>query len=535
MVNGIFITAIIIILSILSNKFSHKVGIPSLLFFIGLGLFFGSDGVMKIPFDNYKLAETVCTISLVFIMFYGGFGTRWKTAKPVAVKALCLSTLGVIFTAFFVGVFCYFILKMELMESFLVGAVISSTDAASVFSVLRSKKLALKDKTSPILEVESGSNDPSAYMLTIVILEVMEGAAGYDQYASMIFAQFFVGILCAVTLAYIALAVYRRFSLESNGLETIFMVAMILLSFALPVTFGGNGFLSTYIFGIILGNQYIKRKRVLVNFFDGLTGLMQILIFFLLGLLAFPSQMPQILLTAVAIALFLTFIARPVSIFMILKPMKCSLAQIALVSWAGIRGASAIVFAIIAIVSPAYVKNDIFHIVFCIVLLSIAFQGTFLPYVAKKLDMIDEDADVLKTFTDYQEENELNFIRLHISEEHPWKSLKLKEVVLPPETLIVAIVKDEKVTVPNGETVIDQDDRLIVVAPGFQDYMNTELTEIEIGSDHDWVHKPIKEVKIYPNTLIVMIRRLDEIIVPNGDTIVEDGDRLVLTTTDFVR
>jgi len=461
-------------------------------------------------------------------MFYGGFRTRWNTAKQVAGKALLLSTFGVLLTALLVGGFCYYALKIQFMESFLIGAVISSTDAASVFSILKAKKLSLKYKTSPMLELESGSNDPTAYMLTMIALEIMSSPIASENYLYMILKQFFLGGVFAVILAYIALYIYRNYNLESNGLDIIFFVGMILLSYALPSKLGGNGYLSTYVFGIIVGNKYINNKRVLINFFDGLTGLLQICLFFLLGLLAFPTQMPEILVVAIFITIFLTFIARPISIFIILKPLKCSLNQIILVSFAGIRGASAIVFAIMATVSPAYLKNDIFHIVFCIVLFSIAFQGTLLPFVAKKFDMIDEHEDILRTFTDYQEKNEIQLINLHISSNNPWKSLMVKEIMLPPEMLLVTIMRGEEIIVPNGDTIIDENDNIMIAAPGFQDCNNIELNEVKIDEEHEWNLKKIKSIKIHPNNLITIIKRDDEVIVPNGDTCIKCGDTLVL-------
>lgn len=528
MLNVLFVASIVIILSMISSKISQKVGIPSLLLFIVLGLFFGSDGIVRIPFDNYYLAEVICSTALIFILFYGGFGTRWKTTKQVAVKALLLSTVGVLLTVVLVGIFCYFVLRIELLESFLIGAVISSTDAASVFSILKSKKLALKHQTSQLLQLESGSNDPAAYILTIVILGMMNDVGNYDQYIFMILAQFVVGALCAVGLAYITLYLYRKFNLKSDGLEIIFFVGMVLLSFSLPEKLGGNGYLSTYIFGLIVGNQYLKNKRVLINFFDGLTGLAQICIFFLLGLLAFPSQMPEILLIAVLITLFLTFIARPLSIFLILKPLKCKMNQIALVSFAGIRGASAIVFAIVATVSPAYVKNDIFHIVFCIVLFSIAIQGALLPYVSKKLNMIDEHEDVMKSFTDYQFENELQLIQLPIAANHPWKNHKLKELVFPPQMLVVTIIKGETIIIPSGDTRIDENDIVLVGGPGYQEDINIELSEIAISKNHDWALKKVSEIKMNHNSLIAIIKRRSKIIVPIGNTVIIEGDVLVL-------
>ena len=199
---GLFITSIIILLCILLNRVSRKIGIPMLLGFILLGMLFGSDGILKIPFENYRLAEDICSAALIFIMFYGGFGTNWKTARPVAVKSICLSTLGVIFTAFLTGMFCYLILHISLLESFLIGSVISSTDAASVFSILQSKNMGLKYHTASMLEIESGSNDPCSYMLTAILLSIMGNQASTGKIVYLIFSQLVYGILFGFLIAF---------------------------------------------------------------------------------------------------------------------------------------------------------------------------------------------------------------------------------------------------------------------------------------------------------------------------------------------
>jgi len=532
---AILISGFIVLLCIMCSKFSNKIGIPSLFLFIALGLLFGSDGIMKIDFGNYAFAENVCSIALIFIMFYGGFGTRWKTAKPVAIKSITLSTLGVIATALCVGVFCHFVLKLDLLESLLIGSVISCTDAASVFSILRSKNLSLKYGTDSLLEVESGSNDPTAYMMTIVILSIINGeSSSIGSILIMIVSQFFFAILFGVSIAFISLWILKKSPSISDEFCTLFMFGIILISYALPVIFGGNGYLSTYITGIIMGNKYIKQKKILVNFFDSLTNIMQMYIFFLLGLLAFPSQMLDIIPTALIIALFLTFIARPLVITLFLKPFKCSWKEIGVVSWAGLRGASSIVFSITATVNASNLNNDIFHIVFFIVLLSISIQGTLLPLVSKRLDMIDEKSDIRKTFTDYQEENDVQFIKLHIAENHAWCNMMLKDLTLPPQMLVVTIERNSKVIIPNGNTVIEKDDLIVLTALSFEDTHNMEMTEIEISSDDDWLDTAIKDLELPQNTLIVMIKRNGNAIVPNGDTIIQKGDIIVSETIELV-
>ena len=283
--------AAILLICISLSKISSKIGVPTLLVFIFLGMLFGSDGIFKIQFDNFAFAEQICSISLIFIMFYGGFGTNWKRAKKIAAKSILLSTLGVIFTAAITGLFCFYILKFDFLESMLIGAVISSTDAASVFSILRSKRLNLKYNTASLLEVESGSNDPCAYMLTIIILALMSGKTSGIEILYMIFAQIVFGIAVGVAVAFLCSFMLNKIQIGNNGYESILVFGMALISYAGSSVIGGNGYLSAYITGIILGNSQIPNKKSLVHFFDGLTGLMQILIFFLLGLVSFPSQM----------------------------------------------------------------------------------------------------------------------------------------------------------------------------------------------------------------------------------------------------
>lgn len=284
--------AIIIMLCILAEKFSDKFGLPALILFMFIGIIFGCDGIFKIGFDDFALAETVCSLALVFIMFYGGFNTKWSAARPVAGRAIVLSTLGVVATAAVTTVLCHFLLKMTFAESFLVGAVLSSTDAASVFAILRRKKNNLKDGTASILEVESGSNDPIAYMLTMIAISFF-GVSGSQNLVLMVLLQIVVGILVGLAISVISVLILTKTKIVSDGLDTIFMIAMVLICFGLSTVLWGNAYLSLYLYGIIVGNSRISNKQTLIHFFDGVTSLSQILVFFLIGLLSYPSQMPH--------------------------------------------------------------------------------------------------------------------------------------------------------------------------------------------------------------------------------------------------
>lgn len=529
MSNFILLVAAVILLCLFLNKISSQLGIPMLLAFILLGMLFGTDGIVKIPFDNFEIAEQICSISLIFIMFYGGFGTNWKQAKPVAGKAVLLSTLGVFLTAAATGLFCYFLLHFDFWESMLVGAVTSSTDAASVFSILRSKRLNLKDNTASMLEVESGSNDPCSYMLTVIILAVMSGDFSGGILLKMILLQLFVGGAVGVAVALLGAKLLCRMRNVTDGFDTIFVFSMALVSYAGAALLGGNGYLSAYLAGLILGNQPLPNKKSLVHFFDGITGLMQMLIFFLLGLLAFPSSLPAIMPYALAIAVFLTFVARPVSVFAILSSFRCPVRQQLLVSWSGLRGAASIVFAIMATVSPAYTKNDVFHIVIFIVLFSISIQGTLLGFMARKLDMIDDNSNVMKTFSDYSEEMPVEFVKISIKEGHPWVNRKIKEITSLPDLLLVLILRGEKRLIPNGNTTIREGDKIVLSALSPEETLGLYLSEITVEKDSNWIGEPLSRIKLGEGRLVLVLKRNGKVKIPNGATKIRENDVLVIS------
>lgn len=522
----LLITAFVIITCIFLNKISSRLGIPMLLAFILLGMLLGSDGVGGIEFGNYGFAEQVCSIALIFIMFYGGFGTKWTKAKPVAVKALLLSSVGVVLTAGITGLFCFFALGVSFPESFLIGAVVSSTDAASVFSILRSKRLNLKYNTASLLEVESGSNDPCSYMLTLILLSVMSGRGQGGGIAYLVFAQFAYSLLLGGAIAFLAVWIMKKYQFP-EGFDAAFVLAVAIFSYALPAFVGGNGYLSAYLVGIYMGNHEIRNKKSLVSFFDGVTGLMQMLLFFLLGLLSFPSHIPQILLPALWIALFLTFVARPIAVFLVLTPFKSSLNQRLLVSWSGLRGAASIVFAVMATVDSAYTSNDIFHIVFVIVLLSILFQGSLIPFAARRLDMIDDSADVMKTFSDYSDEVPVQYIQFKIPKGHIWAGKKVEDLLFPPETLLVLLKREGNNLIPEGKTVLEAEDVLILSAKAPDRIEGVILTEKQIEKQDNWAGKTVSELPKTAGMLIVMIQREGKVIIPKGDTVLLCDDVLV--------
>ncbi|MBX9184626.1 MULTISPECIES: potassium/proton antiporter [Clostridium] len=538
MISLMIICSLVLLICITSTKILYKFGVPILLIFIVLGMLFGSDGIVGIYFDNYELASDICSIALIFIMFYGGFGTNWKMAKPIAVQSILMSSLGVVITAGLTGLFSSIVFKTSLLEGLLIGSVIASTDAAAVFAILRSQKLNLKGSIASILEIESGSNDPFAYMLTIIILGLMSNQ-GYGSIVPMLLNQIIVGILASIVLAKLSVYLLRNVMFEIEGFYPIFITAISILAYSLSEYFGGNGYLSVYITGIIIGNSKIPHKKSIFQFFDGVSWLMQILLFFLLGLLAFPSQIPSVMFKGISISIFMILIARPIATFSILSWFKVPIKEQLFISWVGIRGAASIVFAIFAVTYDVHINYDIFHIIFFIALFSVSVQGTLIPKVARKLDLIDDDQSVLKTFNDYKENKSTKLIEFTISENSPIANKSIMDSNIPEDILVVMIKRKGDVLVPNGSTVILPGDTLVLsgnTLANFEYYKegkSTNLVEISVNSDSSIANKSIKDSNINKDILIVMIKRNDKVIVPNGNTVIKPKDILVVTANDF--
>ncbi len=525
---SVFLILIVVVIftCIWLNNLSARIGLPTLLAFMLLGIIFGNVGAIPMHLDDKLFAEQVCTVALIFIMFYGGFGTRWEAVKPVVRESVLLASAGVIVTATLTGVFCHYVLGWTWAEGLLLGSVVSSTDAASVFSILRSKRLGLRNNTAPMLEMESGSNDPCAYMLTAVMISIVNGTSSAGSTAWMVFAQIAFGAGLGFLIAKGASWALQRMHFSTSGFDTLFLFAVAIAAYAIPDVMGGNGYLSCYIVGVILGNDDFKGKKAMVGFFDGLTGLMQVLIFFLLGLLARPSQLHRAVLPALAISVFLLLVARPAAVFSILSPFrKYSFSQQSLISFVGLRGAASIVFAIMAIAGTRALETDLFNIVFCIVLISISLQGSLIPWVAKKLDMIDSNSNVLKTFNDYSEESELQFGEIYIGEESAWNGKAIKDLCLPGRMLLVMVLRDGEQLRPKGDTVIRSGDKVVTLS---HSYLGRE------ASLYEKVVKPSskrvgRKISDYPGKgLLVMVIRNQKSIIPTGDTVLEAGDRLVI-------
>ena len=523
--------ATVILLCVWLNNLSSRIGIPTLLAFILLGIAFGNNGLIPLHIEDYNFAKEICTVALIFIMFYGGFGTRWDSARPVAREAVLLASAGVVLTAMLVGVFCHLVLRWSWLEGLLLGSVLSSTDAASVFSILRSKKLGLKNNSAPLLEMESGSNDPCSYMLTVLFLSLMN-ASGMSAWGAvwLIVSQILFGALGGFLIAKLASWALERFRIRGAGFDSLFILAVATASYAVPELIGGNGYLSAYIVGIMLGNGELSNKKALVGFFDGLTGLMQVVIFFLLGLLARPAMLHKAILPALAIFAFMLLAARPLSVAAILTPFrKYPFRQQLLISFSGLRGAASIVFAIMATSGNDSLENDLFNIVFCIVLMSISLQGSLIPWVARKSGMLDADDDVMKTFNDYSEDSQMQFGRVEIGPNCSWNGRMVRELGLPKGLLIALVLRDGQRLAPKGKTVLLAGDSVIIVARNFDDSL-AELHEKTLGPGNELIGKRLSEY--HGGGLVLLIRRANRDLIPSGETILREDDRLVILRDD---
>ena len=538
MINIMIICGLVLLICITSTKILYKFGVPILLIFIMLGMLFGSDGIVGIYFNDYQLTNKIATVALIFIMFFGGFGTNWSMAKPVAIPSILLSTLGVVFTAGLTGVFCFLVFKTTLLEGLLIGSIVGSTDAASVFAILRSQRLNLKGSIASMLELESGSNDPCAYMLTTIVLGIMSNSNNGNIFI-MVLSQILLGGMVAVVLAKLSIYLLRHFKFEIEGFYPIFMTAIAVLAYSLSEYLGGNGYLCVYITGIIIGNAKIPHKKSIFQFLDGISWLMQIMLFFLLGLLAFPSKIPLVIGKGILISIFMILVARPVAIFSILYWFKVPIKQQIFIAWVGIRGAASIVFAIFAETYGVSMNNDIFHIIFFIALFSVVVQGTITPKLAKKLDLIDNEESVFKTFNDYKEDKSTSLVEFTIDEHNIIANKTIMDANIPEDILVVMIKRNGDVFVPNGSTEVLPGDILVLSGnklKHFNEYhedKSTTLTEFSVEENSSLINKSIKDANIPDDVLIVMIKRKGEVLVPNGNTIILPEDILVVTSNNM--
>jgi len=450
-----------------ASKTSFKLGIPVLIFFLGIGMLAGSEGIGGIAFDDPKLAQVLGIVALNFILFSGGMETKWESIRPVIWKGVSLSTLGVLLTAASIGIFVHLVTDLSILEGLLLGSIVSATDAAAVFSILRTRNIGLKGNLRPLLELESGSNDPMAYILTISFTYLIaNGDATIAKLIFRFFREMAIGGLLGISLGWLMGYTINKVALETEGLYPVLIMAMIFFTFAITDLAGGNGFLAVYLSALVLGNTNFLHKKSIIRFYDGQAWLMQIIMFLTLGLLVFPTHIAPIAGTGILIALALIFLARPIGVFVSLSFFKMRLREKLFISWVGLRGAVPIVFATYPLIAGVAKADLIFHLVFFISASSVLLQGYTLPIVAKWLKVtVPQKA---KKITEYDMEvydtvkSELVEVILPGNSQAVGRPIvKLK---IPKSALIVLLVRDGKYIQPNGSTILEENDKLLLLA-----------------------------------------------------------------------
>ena len=465
--NILLIGSLLLVVSIVAGKTSYRFGVPVILLFVVVGMLAGSEGLGKIYFNNPAVARFVGIIALNLILFSGGLETRWEVIRPVLWHGVTLSTAGVFLTALSVGIFVWAVTDFSFYEGLLLGAIVSSTDAAAVFSMLRSRNMGLKKNIRAVLELESGSNDPMAYFLIVAVMGLITVK---DQSALNVIALFIKHVILggAVGLATGRLGkeLINRIALDFSGLYPVLVIAIMFFSFSFTDFIGGNGFLAVYISAVYLGNQYLIHKKTIMQVFDGLAWLMQIVLFLTLGLLVFPSQIIPVIGTGLLLSAFLMLVARPLGVFASLLPFGLKMKTITFISWVGLRGAVPIVFATYPLLAGIDKSGMIFNLVFFISLSSVLLQGTTLSIVARWIRVSVPEKAKQKTPPEIELSDTMKseLTEIFIDDGNPVIGKRILELGFPHAALIALIKRSGKYITPNGSTILESGDTLVIIA-----------------------------------------------------------------------
>lgn len=474
--NFLFIGSILLFVSILMGKTGYKFGVPTLLLFLLVGMLFGSDG-LGIQFNNMHIAQFIGMVALSIILFSGGMDTRFADIRPVLGPGIVLSTAGVLLTALLTGTFVWWLSGMSwtnihfaFVPSLLLAAMMSSTDSASVFAILRSQKMHLKNNLRPMLELESGSNDPMAYMLTIVLIQIAQSDAdvGIAELIRLFVVQFAVGAAVGYMLGWIAVKMLNRLNIDNQSLYPILLIAVAFFTLSATDLIGGNGYLAVYITGIIIGNNRIPHRREIATFMDGLTWLFQIIMFIMLGLLVNPHEMLDVALVALLIGLFMIFVGRPLSVMLCLLPFRrITMRSKLFISWVGLRGAVPIIFATYPVVAGIEGSDLIFNIVFFITIISLVVQGATLSQATRFLKL---SAPLEKTGNEFgvelPEEIDSDLSEVTITTEMLEEADTLRDMNLPSGTLVMIVKRNDEFLIPNGTLRLHEGDKLLLISEG---------------------------------------------------------------------
>jgi potassium/hydrogen antiporter len=459
--------ALLILVGVFASKVSSRFGIPALLLFLAIGMLAGSDGIGGIEFTDFELAQNVGVIALAYILFAGGLSTRWSDVRRVTAPGAALATAGVALTAIISGTVAAWVLDLSWTTGLLLGAILSSTDAAAVFSVLRSRSVSLRGEIRPLLELESGSNDPMAVFLTVALLELLTVPdASVLSLVPMFAQQAVVGAVVGVVAAKAAVVMINRLRLEYDGLYPVVTLAVVVLTYSATAVLGGSGFLAVYLAGIVMGSSEFLHKKSLVRFHDAIAWLAQISMFLVLGLLVFPSALRSAALPALVVAFALVVVARPVAVFATLALTRFGLREMTMVSWVGLRGAVPIILATFPLVEGIPNADLIFDVVFFAVLLSVMVQGTTIPVVARWLrvdaPLVEARPYPVEAVSSGHGGAELH--ELKVAKGSAADGGALIDLAMPEGSLVVLISRDGEFVVPQGSTLLREDDQVLVLA-----------------------------------------------------------------------
>ncbi len=473
--NILLVGSILLFVSIIVGKTGYRFGVPALLLFLVVGMLFGSDG-LGLQFHNAKEAQFIGMVALSIILFSGGMDTKFTEIKPILSPGIVLSTFGVLLTALFTGLFIWWLsgmsctnIHLPLITSLLLASTMSSTDSASVFAILRSQKMNLKHNLRPMLELESGSNDPMAYMLTVVLIQLIQSSGmGASQIAFSFVIQFVVGAAAGYLLGKLAILMLNRLNIDNQSLYPILLLSFVFFTFSITDLMKGNGYLAVYIAGMMVGNNKIMHRKEIYTFMDGLTWLFQIIMFLCLGLLVNPHEMLEVAVVALLIGVFMIVIGRPLSVFLCLLPFgkRINMKSKMFVSWVGLRGAVPIIFATYPVVAGVPGADVIFNIVFFITILSLVIQGTTVSKVARIMGL---STPMEKTGNDFgvelPEDIDSDLRDVTVTREMlDAKGDTLKDMNLPQGTLVMIVKRDNEYLIPNGTLKLHVGDKLLLIS-----------------------------------------------------------------------
>ncbi len=477
--------SVLFFLSILAGKASSRLGVPALLLFLAVGMLSGSDG-LGIQFNNIQIANAIGTVALCIILFSGGLDTSYSDIKPVVSQGVILATIGVLLTAALTGVLVWWILGMTMpsagigfLTALLLASTMASTDSASVFSILRSKGLHLRNNLRPMLELESGSNDPMAYVLVISIISILklDMTPNYWMVGGTLLLQLGIGAALGFFFGKMAVRIINRIKIGNDSLYPILIFTFCIFIFSATYFAKGNGFLAVYIGGLVIGNSKFVHKRSSLNFFDGLAWMSQLIMFLTLGLLVNPHELIPIIVPGLIISFLMIFFARPLTVFLCLLPFgKMMVRSKVYVSWVGLRGAVPIIFAIYPLVEQVPHARLIFNIVFLCTLVSLVVQGTSLPMIARWLHLADNPRKVkkLRDF-DIDFSNDIKSVttEIEITPRLLENGHHLMNLPLPDNTLAVMIKRDDKYFVPTGKTMLKEGDKILIITDNHEALVET--------------------------------------------------------------